>query len=220
MKTVIVNDSKEKIEEGFLNQWVGQISVELLKRNILTTEQNEKEISLVFLEERDAKRINWQFRTKDYATDVLSFSTDDPQGLGELVLCPFVISRQATEHKLKFEQELAYLVLHGILHLLGYDHEKSPEEEKKMMSLQDEIFEKYILKKDSKKSAKASVKATAKAAPAKAKASAKTAKTSPKAVPDKKKKLSVKTKADLKSLVAQKKKSAKDSGGKSKSAKK
>ncbi len=152
MKLLVVNDCKDSISEDFLNQWVQQISSDLIKKNILKPELVAKELSVVLLDERDAKKINWQYRTKDYAADVLSFQTDDPESFGELVMCPQVIRRQAVDHKLKYEQEMVYMVLHGVLHLLGYDHEKGPEDEKKMFSIQDEIFEKHILKKEKKSS--------------------------------------------------------------------
>ncbi len=101
-----------------------------------------KSIALVFKDERDARALNMEYRKKDYATDVLSFSSSDPDSLGELVLCPQVIDRQSKEHNLNFEQELTYMILHGILHLLGYEHEDDLEKEREMMFLQDTVFSK------------------------------------------------------------------------------
>lgn len=147
MKLLVVNDCKDSISEEFLQKWIAQISTDLIKKNILKPELTKKELSVVLLDERDAKKINWQFRTRDYAADVLSFQTEDPEGFGELIMCPQVIRRQAIENKIKYEHEMAYMILHGVLHLLGFDHEKGPEDEKKMFSIQDEIFEKHMLKK-------------------------------------------------------------------------
>ncbi len=98
---------------------------------------------MVFLDSQSAKKINYEFRKKNYATDVLSFSPIEPGSLGELVMCPDVLKKQAREHGLSFRQELTYMLLHGILHLLGYDHEKSAAEAKKMFQIQDRLFEKY-----------------------------------------------------------------------------
>lgn len=98
----------------------------------------DSELVIVFLNPGPAKKINFEFRKRDYATDVLSFS--NPQGLGELLICPQVIAKQAKEHGLTFNQELSYMLLHGILHLLGYDHEKSKVQAQRMFQLQDEIF--------------------------------------------------------------------------------
>ncbi len=78
---------------------------------------------------------------KNKPTDVLSFDPIEPDDLGELVLCPSVLRKQAKEHKLKYEIELGYMVIHGVLHLLGYDHEKTEKEAKKMFRLQDLVFD-------------------------------------------------------------------------------
>ncbi len=85
--------------------------------------------------------MNHEFRGKDYATDVLSFDSLEPTSLGELVLCPEVLKRQAQEHGLTYQQELGYMLLHGVLHLLGYDHETNPKDAEKMFALQDAVFE-------------------------------------------------------------------------------
>ena len=85
--------------------------------------------------------LNLQFRKKNYATDVLSFESADPECLGELVLCPEVLKRQAGEHKLSFKMELTYMFIHGVLHLLGYDHEQGEKQAQAMFELQDRFFE-------------------------------------------------------------------------------
>lgn len=107
----------------------------------------EKELTIVFLDQIKARELNKKFRGRNYATDVLSFGVNDDSNaggaeiLGELVICPEVISRQAKEHSLLVREELGYMVLHGVLHLLGFDHEKSKKEAEKMFALQDRIFE-------------------------------------------------------------------------------
>jgi probable rRNA maturation factor len=63
------------------------------------------------------------------------------EGLGDLVFCVPILKRQALEHGISFHDELVYLVIHGFLHLLGYDHETSLADEKHMMKLQDDLFE-------------------------------------------------------------------------------
>ncbi|MDZ4677863.1 MAG: rRNA maturation RNase YbeY [Oligoflexia bacterium] len=98
-------------------------------------------LSLVFLDTLAARKLNKKFRQKDYATDILSFASEEKgMGLGELVFCEPVLRRQAKEHRLSFKQEMDYLLIHGFLHLLGYDHEKSRKDEVKMMRLQDKLF--------------------------------------------------------------------------------
>jgi ssRNA-specific RNase YbeY (16S rRNA maturation enzyme) len=70
----------------------------------------------------------------------LSFPTDDPEGFGEIIFCPDVVARQAKDNKQSFDDELGYLILHGVLHLLGFDHEKDKAEGEKMLAMQDEIY--------------------------------------------------------------------------------
>ncbi|KXU34838.1 rRNA maturation RNase YbeY [Ventosimonas gracilis] len=87
----------------------------------------ELEISL--LDEEPARAINMAFRGRDYATNVLSFPFEPLPGvdlpiLGELILCPAVIEREAIEQGKSAQAHWAHLLIHGCLHLLGYDHEQ------------------------------------------------------------------------------------------------
>jgi len=98
----------------------------------------EAELVIVWLNPGPARILNQKYRRKNYATDVLSFTAET--GLGELVMCPQVLKRQAREHGLSFRDELSYMILHGILHLLGFDHEGSKSQAAQMFALQDRIF--------------------------------------------------------------------------------
>lgn len=174
MKPTIINDSGMEISEEILLKWVKGITAELLKKKVLTPDKKEKELGLVFLNENDAKKLNWNYRCKDYPTDILSFDSEDPTALGELVLCPQVITKQAKEHGISVEEEFGYTILHGVLHLLGFDHEKNKENESVMMGLQDEVFETI---RNPKKALKAAVvKAAEKPAPKKEEKTVKAAK--------------------------------------------
>lgn len=140
VKLNIINQSKVKIPRKFLEEWTVSLANSLKKKGFPRA-LNNKELILVFLDQIPAKKLNARFRGKDYATDVLSFDPIDPTSLGELVLCPQVLKKQAKEHGLSFQFELGYMVLHGLLHLLGFDHEESEEDAEIMFKLQDEIFE-------------------------------------------------------------------------------
>jgi probable rRNA maturation factor len=133
MKIEINNQSGRAVPRDFLEDWCHRMSRELKLR--------KKDLVIAFLNEKEMRALNKKFRGKNYATDVLSFESDDPAVYGELVICPQVISRQAKEHGLLVREELGYMVLHGVLHLLGYDHERSEREAKKMFALQDKVFE-------------------------------------------------------------------------------
>ena len=108
----------------------------------------DQEISILFMEDADIRQLNKEFRNVDNATDVLSFpqnSEEDPFIPEKIVLGDIAISldkakRQAKEHSLAFNEEIILLLIHGILHLLGYDHEISEQEEIKMRDKTRELF--------------------------------------------------------------------------------
>lgn len=142
MNVLIVNESKHAVPRKFITEWVLEMTAELKKRRVLKSAEASRELTLVFLDKKAAKKINFGFRGKDYATDVLSFDSMDKSSLGELILCPEVLKRQAKEHGLTYQLELGYMLLHGVLHLLGYDHETNDTDAQEMFLLQDSVFEK------------------------------------------------------------------------------
>jgi probable rRNA maturation factor len=153
MEIIFVNESKAKWPKKYMTDLLAVLVTELKKRKVRNYKKIKpsSELSLVFLSKSKAKKLNLLYRNKNYATDVLSFLNTDTEddikydeSLGDLVICPEVIKKQAKEHGLSFNQELAYMIIHGILHLLGYDHEKNPREEKIMLDLQDKIFERLV----------------------------------------------------------------------------
>jgi probable rRNA maturation factor len=76
----------------------------------------------------EGRRLNRDFRRKDYATNVLSFRYSDRQPLaGDIVLCAAVVRREALEQGISLEAHYAHLVVHGVLHLQGYDHQRLRE---------------------------------------------------------------------------------------------
>lgn len=137
-----INNSSVKMPKKFLNNLVAALSKELVARKVIKPTQQKLELTVVFLNAAAAKKINHSFRKKNYATDVLSFPADEQNdsALGELILCPQVLQKQAGEHSLSFQEELGYMIIHGVLHLLGFDHEKTEYQAKKMFRLQDEMF--------------------------------------------------------------------------------
>lgn len=106
----------------------------------------QRDLTVVFVSPEKMKSLNSRFRKKNRVTDVLSFGAgpQDTGSLGELVLCPLEIKKRGQAHGLTYEEELSYNIIHGILHLLGYDHEVSKSEEKIMFKIQDRIFDQYF----------------------------------------------------------------------------
>ena len=92
-------------------------------------EVNDKEFSVAFISDRRMKELNSFFRGRDLTTDVLSFPHEpdefdtDTSNLGDIVISVEQAARQAEENGFTLENEIKQLILHGLLHLCGYDHE-------------------------------------------------------------------------------------------------
>ena len=88
----------------------------------------DAELTLRIVDEEEGRQLNLDWRGKDYATNVLSFPAEIPPGLldipllGDLIICAPVVAREAAEQDKTLQAHWAHLVIHGCLHLLGYDH--------------------------------------------------------------------------------------------------
>lgn len=114
-------------------------------KKVLKGENREREnLSIAFVSPEEIQKLNKKYRKKDKSTDVLSFEriSDFKDECAEIVLCPHVIRENAQESGLTLKKELSKMLIHGILHVLGYDHEISPEEEERMFVKQEQ----YLLK--------------------------------------------------------------------------
>ncbi|KKP93049.1 MAG: putative rRNA maturation factor [Parcubacteria group bacterium GW2011_GWA1_36_12] len=110
-----------------------QVAKKLLKGENRETET----LSLAFISKEEIKKLNKKFRKKNKATDVLSFKLKENNCLGEIVICPEVIKENAKKYKVSEKKEMVKVFIHGILHLLGYDHEKSDREAETMEKKQN-----------------------------------------------------------------------------------
>lgn len=94
----------------------------------------EAEVSVYIVDEEESQELNFQYRAKDKPTNVLSFPADIPDEvgvplLGDLVVCAPVVEREAQEQGKTLEAHWAHMLVHGTLHLLGYDHVEDDEAE-------------------------------------------------------------------------------------------
>lgn len=118
-------------------------------RNVLSEESLiEKKVSVALVKKEEIRKINFKYRKKDKATDVLSFSCDEknfPENnlLGEIVICPSKVRENAEKFNLSFQKELSRVLIHGILHLAGYDHENSPFKAEEMRKKEEKYLKLY-----------------------------------------------------------------------------
>lgn len=87
--------------------------------------ERDAEITVRFVDTEEGQALNHDYRRKNYATNVLSFVYADAPVTGDLVICAPVVMREANEQKKTPQAHYAHLVIHGVLHLQGYDHEKA-----------------------------------------------------------------------------------------------
>lgn len=136
------------------------------KKTILQTEKVKNvpsvEISLLITDNIGIQELNRDYRAKDVPTDVLSFAMNEgedilfcegvPLILGDIVISADKAAEQAEKFGNTLERETVFLFIHGLLHLLGYDHERGIEDEKEMFALQDviinDIFGEYTVDVD------------------------------------------------------------------------
>jgi len=108
---------------------------------------SDKEISLLLVDDDGIREINKKYLSRDYSTNVISISLKEgdfgdinPDLLGDIIISAETALRDALKAEIKFEEELDYLIIHGILHLSGYDHERSEAEAKRMKEKERELF--------------------------------------------------------------------------------
>ncbi|CAM4308786.1 rRNA maturation RNase YbeY [Vibrio agarivorans] len=118
----------------------------------------QAEVTVRIVDEQESHQLNHEYRGKDKPTNVLSFPFETPPGieldlLGDLIICRQVVEREAQEQNKPLHAHWAHMVVHGSLHLLGYDHIEDDEAEE-MESLETEIMQKlgfedpYIAEKE------------------------------------------------------------------------
>jgi rRNA maturation RNase YbeY len=136
-------------------------------RSVLTHVEGEialpqvREISVMFINDAKMRDINFEFRKKDKATDVLSFPQFSPREisgkarskdvggtyLGDLVISTETTIRQSKEYGVALKDELRRLIIHGVLHLCGYDHEKVPAKEAQRMRRRERAIARALAEK-------------------------------------------------------------------------
>ncbi|MGL4393701.1 MAG: rRNA maturation RNase YbeY [Brevinema sp.] len=121
-----------------------------------------RECSITVCNDTFIQKLNKEYRLKDSATDVLSFAMDDDDEfpafefgfLGDIIISHDTCERQAKEFEVSYEEEFARLAIHGLLHLLGFDHEIDEEEHRIMFEHQDRFMDQFMQKYSGQNSSK------------------------------------------------------------------
>jgi probable rRNA maturation factor len=130
---------------GELEHWVEKILAELRKRKL--SKHLAADMNICLVDEKESARLNEAYRSKKSPTNILTFSYDLPKEIasrllyGDLIICFPIVLAEAKKEGKKVNDHLAHLIVHGILHLLGYDHENDKEADE-MEQLEIEILEK------------------------------------------------------------------------------
>lgn len=139
---VFLNNNQKKFKVS-LREWKKFVK-EILEKLKL---EKGTEVSITFTNNEEIHQLNKEYRDIDRPTDVLSFpfynSFNLPvKMLGDVIISLEKAESQSEEYGHSFKREISFLIVHGILHLLGYDHH-TPEEEKEMFGLQKELLQEY-----------------------------------------------------------------------------
>lgn len=117
----INNLTATKVDEEFLKK--------VAKAVLDGQKSRENDLSIALVGQKRIRKLNREYRAKNRVTDVLSFPGN---GLGEILICVKEVKKNAKRYQTSFEKELAKVLIHGVLHLLGEEHEESEEKADKM----------------------------------------------------------------------------------------
>ena len=132
----------EQLKNGLTLPYFDDINVEQWQEKI-------KALDIYITDEVEGRELNLEARGKDYATNILSYPSDLPAAiiglmptlpLGELVICHAVVVREAAEQNKTVNQHISHLLIHGVLHLLGFDHELGQAEQDEMECFEIDIL--------------------------------------------------------------------------------
>lgn len=146
MKDYIFNTTDEEVDTSDIEQVITFACSYMKVDNPL--------LNITIVDKERIQEINRIYRNKDAVTDVISFAFeeandinyDDMRFLGEIYICFDRVKEQAVEYNHSVKREFCYLAVHGLLHLLGYDH-MTEEDKKEMRALEEEILNEYDIKR-------------------------------------------------------------------------
>ena len=114
-----------------------------VRRWAKATLEADVQATVRFVDAREGRALNRDFRGKDYATNVLTFVYEEQPVIGDLVICLPVVAREAKVQGKPFKVHLAHMVVHGMLHLQGYDHETGAADAARMEARECAILTRF-----------------------------------------------------------------------------
>lgn len=132
-----INENEYEICEVELKKYIKYLDFEM---------DNKCNFTIVIVNSKMMQELNYEFRDKDYPTDVLTFCEDENDYLGDIIINYDIITLQADKFNHTFKREFYFLVTHGYLHLLGFDHIEY-DEEQEMFKLQKKLLNDYNIRR-------------------------------------------------------------------------
>ena len=125
--TYNIGDKGWKKHFPHFKKYIGQAVNETLNQMDIKIDEDIV-VSILLTSNNEIKKLNNQYRKKNEPTNVLSFLINDNPLLGDIILCHSVIKKEALAQKKSIDDHYAHLVIHGYLHLIGFDHTKNDDE--------------------------------------------------------------------------------------------
>lgn len=143
----------DKVNSGILDvetyEIIAEVTLNALPKEVIEKVKNPS-VSLTLTNDEELHKLNKEYRNIDETTDVLSFPTNEDDAevfegmLGDIMISVDYAQRVADEYGEPVEREIAFLLTHGIMHLVGYDHEVSEKVENEMLDIQEGILDVLI----------------------------------------------------------------------------
>ena len=144
MKIELINDHYKKIPEPFKKKEIKKL-IDVVLEKIGSEELENGQINIKYTSEEEIKLLNEKFYNKEGVTNVLAFTNNQetPESkerlIGEIAICISQIEKEAKMYKKAVETRLKHMIVHGVLHLFGFDHQKKGEQ-KEMEQVEDDII--------------------------------------------------------------------------------
>ncbi|HAA85700.1 MAG TPA: rRNA maturation RNase YbeY [Kosmotogaceae bacterium] len=140
MQIILQNKTTKQVNEKKIREIVSNVTREELQS------LPDGALNIVLTDDDEIQRINNLYRGKNHPTDILTFEYGiDQDVLGDMMISLETVERQAPDFENTFEEELLYIIIHGVLHLLGYEHKETDDvSSEQMIMKQSEYFARYV----------------------------------------------------------------------------